>query len=214
MEGGVGGAKFEPSVVLGEIGEGLAGECVYGAELYEAATIERMVGHWERLLEEMVGEGGKEKKVGELEMLSAREREQVLEEWNQTEEEFPTGSVQDMFEEQAERRAEAVAVVFGEESVSYGELNRRGNQVAHYLRGKGVKTESRVAICLERGLEMMVALLGVLKAGGAYVPLDPGYPQERLRFMLEDSDPVVLVTEGKLRGLFAGVGRAGLAGGA
>src|SRR5258708_11419654 len=101
-----------------------------------------------------------------------------------------------MFEEQVERRAEAVAVVFGEESVSYGELNRRAKQVARYLRGKGVKTESRVAICLERGLEMMVALLGVLKAGGAYVPLDPGYPQERLQYMLEDSQPRVLLTLG------------------
>ena len=87
----------------------------------------------------------------------------------------------ELFEEQVEKTPEAVAVVYEEESVSYGELNRRANRLAHHLRSLGVKPDDRVAICLERGVEMIVALLGVLKAGGAYVPLDPGYPEERLR---------------------------------
>ena len=100
---------------------------------------------------------------------------------------------------------DAVAVVFEEESLSYAELNRRANQLAHYLRELGVRPDDRVAICVERGLEMIVALLAVLKAGGAYVPLDPAYPVERLRFMLEDSEPVALLTQGHLAESFAGL---------
>ena len=96
----------------------------------------------------------------------------------------------------------AVAVVYEGRELSYGELNRRANQLAHYLRELGVEPDDRVAICVERGLEMMVGLLGILKAGGAYVPLDPAYPVERLQFMLKDSAPVVLLTQGHLEGLF------------
>ena len=101
---------------------------------------------------------------------------------------------------------EATAVVYEDEQLSYAELNRRANQLAHYLRELGVRPDARVAICVERGFEMIVALLAVLKAGGAYVPLDPAYPIERLRFTLEDSAPVVLLTQSHLRAVFAGVG--------
>ena len=120
--------------------------------------------------------------------LPESERDQVLYAWNDTATEYPADRcVHELFEEQVESTPEAVAVVYGEERLSYGELNGRANQVAHYLRGLGVKPDARVAICVERGFEMIVGLLGVLKAGGAYVPLDPAYPVERLRFMLEDS---------------------------
>ena len=112
--------------------------------------------------------------------------------------------VHELFEEQAERMPDAVAVVFEDAALSYGELNRRANRLAHYLRELGVGPDARVAICVERGLEMMVGLLGVLKAGGAYAPLDPAYPRERLRYMLEDSAPVVLLTQGRWQGLFPG----------
>src|SRR5215467_4169657 len=101
----------------------------------------------------------------------------------------------ELFEEQVKKTPKAEAVVFEDASLSYEELNRRANRLAHYLRELGVKPDERVAICVERGLEMVVGLLGILKAGGAYVPLDPEYPAERLRYMLEDSGPVALLTQ-------------------
>src|SRR6201999_4377622 len=100
------------------------------------------------------------------------------------------------------RTPDAVAVVFEDEQLSYAELNSRANQLAHYLQGLGVGPDARVALCAERSLEMIVALLAVLKAGGAYVPLDPAYPEERLSFMLEDSAPVVLLRQSHLSVLF------------
>ena len=117
---------------------------------------------------------------------------------------YPSGKcVHQLFEEQVAKSPDAVAVVFEDDSLSYAELNRRANQLAHYLRGLGVKPDDRVAICAERSLEMVVALLAVLKAGGAYVPLDPAYPPERLRFMIEDSAPLALLTQSHLRALLA-----------
>ena len=133
----------------------------------------------------------------------------MLYEWNDTKAEYPVDKcVHELFEEQARKSPNATAVVFEGVSLSYGELNVRANQLAHHLRGLGVKPDSRVAICVERGLEMMVALLGVLKAGGAYVPLDPAYPTERLRFMLQDCCPVALLTQSQLRSLFSGLDEA------
>src|SRR6202040_2080550 len=107
--------------------------------------------------------------------------------------------------EQAAQRPEAVAVVHEDRELSYGELNVRANQLAHYLRELGVRPDERVAICMERSLETVVGLLAVLKAGGAYVPLDPAYPVERLRYMLEDSAPAALLTPSHLEKLFAGI---------
>ena len=107
------------------------------------------------------------------------------------------------------RTPEAIALVFEDISVSYAELNRRSNQLAHYLRTLGVRADSLVAVCAERSIEMVVALLAVLKAGGAYVPLDPAYPPERLRYMLEDSAPVALLTQGHLAEVFAGLNHTG-----
>ena len=141
-------------------------------------------------------------------MLPEEEREQVLYGWNQTAVEYPREKcVHELFEEQVRKTPDAVAVVFEEESVSYGELNRQSNRLAHYLRSLGVRPDDRVAICLERSAEMIVALLGVLKAGAAYVPLDPVYPVDRLRLMLADSEPAVLLTQGAVeRAFFAGCG--------
>jgi surfactin family lipopeptide synthetase C len=113
--------------------------------------------------------------------------------------------VHELFEEQVQKTPEAVAVVKGNVVLSYGELNQRANRLAHYLRDLGVGPDKRVAICMERGLEMMVGLLSVLKAGGAYVPLDPAYPVERLEFILEDSTPVVLLTDSNLHRVFQGI---------
>src|SRR3712207_466744 len=127
------------------------------------------------------------------------ERHQLLFEWNETHTEYPTDAcIHELFEEQARRTPDAVAVVFEEEQLSYRELNRRSNQLAHYLRKLGVGPEVLVGVCMERSLEMVVGLLGILKAGGAYVPLDPAYPKERLAFMLEDSQASVLLSQQRL----------------
>ena len=140
-------------------------------------------------------------------ILPEEEREQVLYEWNETKAEFPSGKcVHELFEEQVRRSPEATAVVFEEEELSYGELNARANRLAHYLRELGVKPDARVAICVERGFEMIVGMLAILKAGGGYVPLDPAYPDERLQYMLEDSAPVVLLTQRHLQDRFSGSG--------
>ncbi|HEX8430117.1 MAG TPA: AMP-binding protein, partial [Longimicrobium sp.] len=128
--------------------------------------------------------------LGALDVLPARERSLVLDEWNKTETEWPREScIHELFEAQAERTPDAVAVVHDERTLTYAELNRGANRLAHHLRELGVEPDARVAICVERGAEMVVALLSVLKAGGAYVPLDPAYPEDRLRYMLADSAP-------------------------
>ena len=144
------------------------------------------------------------KALRSLEVLPAFERHRLLYEWNDTRTEFPHDQcVQQLFEQQVEKTPDATAVVFQDQELSYVELNRRANQLAHHLRDLGVRPDHRVAICVERSLEMIVALLAVLKAGGAYVPLDPSYPLERLHFMLQDSAPVALLTQHHLSNLFS-----------
>ncbi|WP_143187497.1 non-ribosomal peptide synthetase, partial [Xenorhabdus eapokensis] len=131
-----------------------------------------------------------------LPMLPASERQQLLVDFNATQADFPQEAlIHQLFEAQAAQHPDAIAVVFEEQTLSYGELNRRANQLAHYLIALGVQPDDRVAICAERSLEMVVGLLAILKAGGAYVPLDPAYPTERLVYMLEDATPVVLLTQ-------------------
>src|ERR1700730_2016313 len=128
------------------------------------------------------------KTLGSLNLLSKNRRHQILEEWNETKQEYPRDKcVPELFEEQVERTPEAVAVEYEGEELSYRELNERANRLAHDLIGRGVGPEDVVGICVERSLEMVVGLLGVLKAGAAYLPLDPEYPQERLNFIIEDA---------------------------
>lgn len=146
--------------------------------------------------------------VDRLPMLPESERRRVLYEWNDTRTEFPTDRcVHQLFEQQARKTPDAVALIFEQRQLCYAELNRRANRLAHYLRQLGIGPDARVAICVERGFEMIAALLAVLKAGGAYVPLDPGYPPERLRFMLDDCAPVALLTQGHLQQLFKSIGQ-------
>src|SRR3984885_5393579 len=197
-------AKFDLVLSLQEAGDRIVGGLEYAESLFEPATIERYAGYFRTLLEAMVAD--ESQAVDRLALLSARERHQLLYEWNDTGAEYPKEKcIHELFEEQVEKSPDATAVVFEEATLSYGELNRRANRLGHYLRELGVKPDTRVAICVERGLEMVVGLLGILKAGGAYVPLDPGYPVERLHYMLEDSNPTVLLTQGDLRGLFDGI---------
>jgi amino acid adenylation domain-containing protein len=142
--------------------------------------------------------------------LGDSERQQILREWNRTDVEFPRDKcIHQMFEEQVARSPDAIALVFENDCISYSELNRRSNQLAHHLLSLGVRADALVAICAERSLEMVVALLGVIKAGGAYVPLDPSYPPDRLGYMLEDSAPAALLIQSHLAGAFANEKYAG-----
>ncbi|HVH13707.1 MAG TPA: amino acid adenylation domain-containing protein, partial [Longimicrobium sp.] len=166
---------------------------------------ERWVGYLRRVLEEMVAD--EHRRVARLPMLPAEERAQVLEAWNRTEADFPGDAcIHELFERQVERAPDALALGCGSLRLTYAELNARANRLAHHLRARGVGPDARVAISLERGPEMVVALLAVLKAGGAYVPLDPDYPEQRLRWMLEDSAPTLLLTTGALAPRFADAG--------
>jgi len=138
----------------------------------------------------------------DVQVLSERERHQILYEWNDTHVEFPDACTHELFERQVARDPDAVAVVFKDRQLSYQQLNQRANQVAHSLRKRGVGPEVLVGVCLERSPEMVIALLGVWKAGGAYVPLDPAYPQARLSFTTSDSGVKMLLTDEKCKHLF------------
>src|SRR5213594_3421953 len=190
-------AKFDLTVTMWETEEGLTGVVEYNTDLFEAGTMERLVGHWERLLEGIAKNA--EQRVWELPLLGEAERRQVVEEWNQTESAFPTTKcLHELIEHQASVSPDSIAITFGEQSLNYAELNVRANQLAHYLRSRGVRSETLVGVLLERSLDMLVGLLGILKAGGAYVPLDPAYPKERLAFVLQDAQVSVLLTQQRL----------------
>jgi amino acid adenylation domain-containing protein len=199
-------AKFDLTLTLTEGVAGLHGEFEYASDLFDASTIERMAGHFTTLLEGIVAEP--QTPIGELPLLTPAERHQILVQWNDTAADYPRDScIHQLFEEQAARTPDAVALVFEDQQLSYGELNARANQLAHHLITLGVGPDVLVGICLERSLELIVGLLGILKAGGAYVPLDPSYPKERLAFMLADTAaPVLLTQQGLLEQLppFAG----------
>ncbi|MET0395625.1 MAG: amino acid adenylation domain-containing protein, partial [Longimicrobiaceae bacterium] len=192
-------AKFDLSLVLTPTSRGLRGGVTYSTDLFERGTVERMIGHLERVLEQVAADA--DVRLSRLELLGEAERALVLEAWSRTAGEYPANRcIHELFEAQAARAPGAVAVRFEEESLTYRELNERANRLAHHLRRRGVGPEVRVGICLERSLEMVVGILAVLKAGGAYVPLDPGYPAERLAFILADSATPVLLTRETLRG--------------
>jgi amino acid adenylation domain-containing protein len=198
-------AQFELALEAAVIAGRLAAVLRYNADLFDAATARRMLGHLAVLLAAAAERPAAA--VGELPMLTAAERAQLVEEWNATSRPFPRHlRLHQLCERRARERPESVAVEMEGENLSFGELDRRANQLACRLRRMGIERERLVALHLERSPEMVVALLGVLKTGGAYLPLDPSYPEERLRFMLEDSGARVLLTQRRLRppGSFAG----------
>src|SRR5688500_18348855 len=161
---------------------------------YETGAVQQMLVHLQCLLESIVAQA--QQPIGQLELLPAAEREQMVVRWNETSAEYPRAMcIHALFEQQVERTPEAIAVIFGEEELSYRELNERANQLAHYLRAGGVSAEQRVGLCVERSLEMVVGMLGVMKAGGGYVPIDPEYPRERVTLMLEDAGLGLLLTQ-------------------
>ncbi|HEX8246377.1 MAG TPA: amino acid adenylation domain-containing protein, partial [Longimicrobium sp.] len=196
-------AGVDLSLELREDGSGVAGEVVFATALFDRETVERYTGYLRRVLAGMAAD--ETRPVDRLTLLSDEERRRVTEEWNCTEAPYPESYIHERFEAQAGRTPDAVAVVYEDRQLTYGELNRRANRLAHHLRALGVGPDVRVAICVERGPEMVVAVLGVLKARGAYLPLDPGYPQDRLLDMVQDSAPVALLTHEALAGRLAGL---------
>ncbi|HEX8319750.1 amino acid adenylation domain-containing protein [Longimicrobium sp.] len=193
-------ANFDLSLELAATPRGLRGGLSYSTDLFERGTIERMIGHLARVLEQVAADA--DVRLSRLDLLGDAERAQVLDAWNRTEAEVPADRcIHELFEARVERTPGADALVFEDETLSYAALNARANRLAHHLRGHGVGPEVRVGVLMERGVEMVVSLLAVLKAGGAYVPLDPGLPAERLAYMLEDSGVAVVLTQERLRGI-------------
>jgi amino acid adenylation domain-containing protein len=193
-----GTAKFDLLLELWDRPEGLSGALEYNTDLFDDTTIDRMTGHFQTLLESVVGRP--EQSIWNLPILTPKERQQLLVDWNQTQRNFPQASIHELFEAQAALTPEATALVFEKQRLTYAELDRRSDQVAHYLSALGVGLETVVGICVERSLEMVVGLLGILKTGAAYLPLDPSYPKARLAFMLDDSRVPVLLTQRRLAG--------------
>jgi non-ribosomal peptide synthetase component F len=176
----------------------LQGYCDYDSNLFEAGTIERLVGHFQTLLEGIVADP--KRRIGELPLLTEAQKHQILVEWNDTKTDYPKNKcIYQLFEEQVTRTPEADAVVFEDQQLTYRELNNSANQLAHDLRKLGVRPDTLVALFMERSLEMVIGILGVLKAGGAYLPIDPDLPAERIHLLLQESRVRLLLTQDKLR---------------
>jgi amino acid adenylation domain-containing protein len=189
-------APLDLSLEMVEGADGLSCIAEYNTDLFDAATISRLLSHFRTLLEGIIAHP--EQSIATLPLLTAAERQQLLGEWNATAADREDVCIHHLFEAQVEQTPDAVAMVFEGQQMTYRELNHRADQLAYYLHKLGVGPEVVVGICVERSLEMLVGLLGILKAGGAYVPLDPAYPKERLAFMLEDMQAPVLVTQQRL----------------
>jgi amino acid adenylation domain-containing protein len=207
---GIGAAQLYPLLIpprrvknqlkldLSETRNGLRGLLLYDRDTLDAQTVQRMASGYGRMLQALISDASV--RLRDLPLLTEAERHQILVEWNDTKKAYPSDKcIHQLFEEQVEKTPEAVAVVFEDQQLTYAQLNAKANQLAHYLRGLGVKPDTLVAICVERSLEMVIGLLGILKAGGAYVPLDPDYPAERLAYMLQDTAAPVLLTQGRLK---------------
>ncbi|CAJ9681808.1 amino acid adenylation domain-containing protein [Burkholderia pseudomallei] len=188
-------AQFELTLSLREAGDDIVGHLNYASALFDESTVRRYVTYWRRLLEGMTA-GPANVSVARLPLLDEAERKQVVYAWNATERDYPIEQcIHQLFEAQVDRKPEAIALTFDGRRLSYAELNARANRLAHYLQGRGVGPDRLVALCAERGIEMVVGLLAILKAGGAYVPLDPSHPPERLRRMLDDTNPVAVLVD-------------------
>ena len=186
-------AKFDLVMTVGETDGRLSGQLEYNTDLFDAATIERLGRHLERLLEAAVSKP--DEQVSQLQLLTDGEQQQILFEWNDTRvENEPALCIHELFEQQVAAKPEAVAVLLKDERLTYRELNERANRLAHHLRRLGTGPEGLVAVCLERSAEAIVAILGILKAGGAYLPLDPSHPHERLSRMLTDAGAQIAIT--------------------
>ncbi|HEX6289614.1 MAG TPA: amino acid adenylation domain-containing protein [Herpetosiphonaceae bacterium] len=201
MEVDSGTSRFDLTLVLRETEAGLTGAAEFNIDLFDPATIARLMGHYQVLLEACVD--NPDQPIATLPLLTALEQRQLFEVWNATQAPYPQTTLHRLVEEQTARTPDAVAVVFEEQAATFSELDRRANRLANTLRALGVggcpQGETRVALCVDRSVDLVVGLLGVLKAGGAYVPLDADYPLERLHFMIEDARVPVMVTQSHLQ---------------
>ncbi|MEH1940520.1 MAG: amino acid adenylation domain-containing protein [Nostoc sp.] len=194
QEGHSGTAKFDLTLFMEDREQGLVATVEYNTDLFNPDTITRMLGHFQTMLEGIVINPNNA--IGDLPLLTASEKQQLIYEWNDTKTDYPADlCIHQLFEAQVERTPNAVAVVFENKQLTYHELNNQANQLAHYLKHLGIKPEMLVGICVERSPETIVGILAILKAGGAYLPLDRGYPEERLAFMLKDAQASVLLTK-------------------
>ena len=190
-------AAADIALTLREDSNRASGVWQYRAGMFEPATISRMTGHFLAILRDLLARP--DAAIADIKLLTDAERRQLLVEWNDTAVPYPRDvCLHRLIEAQVERAPDAVAVMFEDASLTYRELNRRANQLAHHLQAAGVAPDTLVGICAERSFEMIIGLLAVMKAGGAYVPLDPEYPKERLAFMLQDSHTPILLTQAKL----------------
>ncbi|HEY0734967.1 MAG TPA: amino acid adenylation domain-containing protein, partial [Herpetosiphonaceae bacterium] len=190
-------AQFDLFLEMIQVPNGLLTSFEYNTDLFDAATIARMLGHFQTLLESVCN--NPDRRVSSLPMLPACEQRQLVIDWNATQATYAEElRLHEMVEAQVARTPHATAVSFDGQQLSYAELNSCANQLAHHLQRLGVGPDVAVGICIERSLEMAIAVLAVLKAGGAYLPLDPAYPQERLTFMLADTQAPVLLTQERL----------------
>ncbi|MEC5396386.1 non-ribosomal peptide synthetase [Uliginosibacterium sp. H1] len=171
----------------------LSSELHYDPALFREDTATRLAAHLRQLLSTALQDPAQ--RPARLPMLSADEYRQIVLDWNATDAPLPTQCVQDIFQQHAQRTPQAPAVVIGTQRLSYGELNARANQLARYLRDRGVGRDTLVGLCVVRSLDMIVGMLGILKAGGAYLPLDPSYPADRLAYMMEDARPALALTQ-------------------
>ncbi|MDY7534219.1 amino acid adenylation domain-containing protein [Pseudomonas sp. Bout1] len=197
-------AKFDLSLNLCEARGEIRGTLEYATALFDEATMLRYVGYFIRVLQAMVDND--QAVLEHAQLLDEQEREHLLFDFNATDVAYNLDqTLHGMFEAQVERTPDALAVKAGARCLTYAELNQRANQLAHHLRELGVQPDSRVAICVERGLEMVVGLFAILKAGGGYVPLDPAYPLERIAYMLQDSAPAAVLVQGETLSLLGNV---------
>ena len=194
-------AKFDMDISASVTEDGIEFTWVYDTSLFKSATVERLNQHFERMLTEV--SKAPELPLQQLPMLSDTEIHHLVHQLNDTQVDYPADKlIHEVFEECVEKFSNNTAVVFEDKQLTYKALNEKSNQLARYLRGKGISTESLVGVCVEPCLELFVAILGILKSGGAYVPLDPTYPSERLEFMLDDSEMDLLITHSDLEGIF------------
>ena len=186
-------SKFDLTLTASEIKDNILLNLEYCTKLFNKDTIKRFTVHFKNIIKEILK--NKNIKVKNIDMLSEREKAQLITEFNNTYAEYPKKkTVQEIFEEQVEKTPENIAVVFEDKSLTYRELNNKSNSLARLLRSKGLKSDSIVGIMVERSLEMIIGIMGVLKAGGAYLPIDPTYPNERIKYMLQDSKSKILLT--------------------
>jgi amino acid adenylation domain-containing protein len=186
-------SKFDLTFFINETGDGLQCSVQFCTDLFKEETITRMISHFKQLISTIVK--SPHRRIGSLCMLTETEQQQLLVEFNSGAVVYPKDkTIVDLFEEQAARTPDETALVFEEERLTYKQLNERSNQLAHYLRTKGVKEDSLVPLCVERSHHMLIGMLGILKAGGAYVPIEPDFPQKRKDFVLEDTQAAVVVS--------------------